>query len=58
MESLEPLINLLAVLTVLSVIAERITNLLKLRDKRLRVKQPTLEEERLRVYPRFQPDPT
>ena len=45
MSSLEPLINLLIVLTVLSVAAERVTNLLKLRNKDLRVEHKHDEGE-------------
>jgi hypothetical protein len=49
MESLEPLINLLILLTVLSVSAERLTNLLKLRRSNLRIRS-TGENEILREY--------
>jgi hypothetical protein len=48
MESFEPLINLLIVLTVLSVAAERATNLLKLRHADLRVAVKEKPEEKRR----------
>ncbi len=48
MESLEPVINLLVVLTVLSVAAERITNALKLRHSELRTPTQTPEGEKKR----------
>jgi len=52
MESFEPLINLLVVLTVLSVAAERITELLKLRDSDLRDRKLAIAkgEEKERAY--------
>ena len=48
MQSLEPLINLLILMTVLSVAAERVTNLLKLRDERLRLPGENEAKERER----------
>ena len=48
MESLEPLINLLILLTVLSVAAERVTNLLKLRDEKLSSPEADEKKERKR----------
>ena len=48
MESLEPLINLIVLLTVLSVAAERTTNVLKLRRDSLRVKETAPAEEKKR----------
>ena len=50
MESLEPLINLIVLLTVMSVAAERATNLLKLRHNDLRMRKSSKEEERAREY--------
>ena len=50
MESFEPLINLIVVLTVLSVIAERATNLLKLRNQDLRMRKLVEADERVREY--------
>jgi hypothetical protein len=48
MSSLEPLINLIIVLTVLSVAAERATNLLKLRSKEMRERSPDPDMEKKR----------
>ena len=48
MTTLEPLINLLVVLTLLSVAAERATNLLKLRSEELRNERASPEEEKER----------
>ena len=50
MESLEPLINLIVLLTVMSIAAERATNLLKLRHSDLRMRKSSKEEERAREY--------
>jgi len=50
MDSFEPLINVLTLLTVLSVLAERMTNLLKLRHENLRTLKITEVEERRREY--------
>ena len=50
MQAFEPLINLLVVLTVLSIVAERITNLLKLRHPDLKARQLTAAGERKREY--------
>lgn len=50
MESLEPLINLVALLTVLSVMAERVTNILKLRHTELKVRKDDQADERKREY--------
>ena len=48
MQAFEPLINLICVLTVLSVVAERITNALKLRNPDMRMKKSDASEERQR----------
>jgi hypothetical protein len=48
METLEPLINLLTLLTALSLAAERITNLIKLGNTGLRVSALTQEGEKAR----------
>jgi hypothetical protein len=48
MEALEPAIQVLTVFTVLSVLAERMTNLLKLRSEELRVKLKDKEQEKAR----------
>ncbi len=50
MDSFEPIINLLLVLTVLSITAERLTNLLKLQDDRLNERKPDKKAERTREY--------
>lgn len=50
MEQLQPIINLLAVLAVLSITAERITNLLKLRHQNLRERKKDDAGERGREY--------
>lgn len=50
MEVLAPLINLLVFMTVLSMTAERITNILKLRNDKLRMKQNDENAEREREY--------
>jgi hypothetical protein len=47
-ESLDPLVNLLVLLTVLSVTVERVTNLLKLRHDDLRLRKGVYEDERNR----------
>lgn len=50
MGSFEPLINLLMLLTVLSVVSERITNLLKLRKTELRKPTKNTDKERQREF--------
>ena len=50
MQNFEPLINLITVLTVLSVAAERITELIKLRRENLRVRKAKEDDEKMRVY--------
>jgi hypothetical protein len=50
MESFEPLINLLVLLTILSISAERGTNLLKLRNADLRRRRKAYEDDRDREY--------
>jgi len=47
MDAFQPLINLLVLLGALSLTAERVTNLIKLRRKELRNKRPTTEGELL-----------
>jgi hypothetical protein len=49
-DTFEPLINVLVVLTVLSVAAERVTNMLKLRHEDLRDHKSTESDEREREY--------
>ncbi|MBI4500514.1 MAG: hypothetical protein HY700_05075 [Gemmatimonadetes bacterium] len=48
MNPFQPLINLLALLSTLSIAAERLTNLLKLRDETLREARPSASEEKER----------
>lgn len=50
MQAFAPLINLLVVLTILSVVAERITNAIKLRRPALRVRGESNEAERDREF--------
>jgi hypothetical protein len=50
METLQPLINLLVLLTALSLGAERVSNLVKLRNPNLKAKKPTYAEERDREH--------
>ena len=50
MDTFEPLINVLVVLTVLSVAAERVTNMLKLRHEDLRDRKLTETDEKEREY--------
>ncbi len=50
MEALAPLINLLVFMTVLSMTSERITNILKLRNDKLRMKRNDEQAEREREY--------
>ena len=48
METFEPLINLLVLLSVLSIAAERLANAIKLRDPLLREKKQRINEEKER----------
>lgn len=47
---MDAIANLVVVMTILSVAAERMTNILKMRHDELRLAKPTPEEERTRVY--------
>lgn len=50
MDAFQPLINLLVVLTVLSIVSERITNLLKLRHPQLNMRALDEQGQRSREY--------
>ena len=48
MDTVQPYVNLLVLLTVLSLIAERATNMLKLRNEKLRTASKVKEDEKVR----------
>jgi hypothetical protein len=48
MEAFQPLINLLVLLSALSIAAERLANAVKLRDARLRTSRPSVAQEKER----------
>lgn len=50
MDSFEPIVNILVILSVLSITAERLTNLLKLQNTELNDRKPDRQEERRREY--------
>ena len=50
MDSFDPFVNMLVILTVLSITAERLTNLLKLQNPDLNDRKPDKKEERRREH--------
>lgn len=50
MDSFEPIVNILVILSVLSITAERLTNLLKLQNTELNDRKPDRQEERRREH--------